>query len=114
MAKRTDIGGVFLVLPERFKGDFALFSADEKVVLLGFLAEGGDTNFIVRMAQARRRTLQRAGSDAVTDQSRRLLVGARLPRPLAEKYRACAHANGLSLYRFVCNALEREYRRLTK
>ena len=99
---------------ERFKGDFCLFSADEKVVLLGFLASGGSDTFIERLAAARRRTCQRADSDASTDLGRRLLVGARLPRPLAEKYRACASSHGLSLYRFVCSALEREYLRLTE
>lgn len=91
-----------------------LFSADEKVVLLGFLADGGDSAFLERLAAARRRTLQRADSDAATDLSRRLLIGARLPRELAERYRDCATEHGLSLYRFVCNALEREYTRLTK
>ena len=97
----------------QFKADLALFSADERVVILGTLAAGeAPVAFLERLAAARRRTAQRADSDTVTDLSRRLLVGARLPRALAERYRACAHANGLSLYRFVCNALEREYWRL--
>ena len=94
---------------ERFGADLVFFSADEKIVLLGFLADGGDQAFVERLAQARRRTAQRQESDAETDKGRRLLVGARLPRPLAEKYRACAKARGISLYRFVCLALEREY-----
>lgn len=94
---------------ERFGADLAFFSADEKIVILGFLAQGGDQAFVERLAQARRRTAQRQESDAATDQGRRLLVGARVPRPLAEKYRACAKARGISLYRFVCLALEREY-----
>jgi len=97
---------------ERFKGDFCLFSADEKIVLLGFLAAGGSESFVESLAKARRRTCQRADSDAETDLGRRLLVGARIPRPLAERYRKCAAAHGISLYRFVCNALEREFRRL--
>ena len=67
-----------------------------------------------RLAAARRRTQLRQDSDRMTDPARRILVGARLPRPLAEQYRACAAGHGLSLYRFVCNALEREYRRLTE
>jgi len=97
---------------QRFKGDFALFSADEKVVLLGFLAEGGGAEFVERLAAARRRTQQRADSDAATDARRRLTVGVRLPRELVEKYRACATEHGLSMYRFTCNALEREHARL--
>ena len=99
---------------ERFKADFCLFSADEKVVLLEFLASGGSSAFVERLAAARRRTCQRAESDAETDLGRRLLVGARLPRPLAEKYRSCAADHGMSLYRFVCSALEREFARLTR
>ena len=97
----------------RFRADLALFSADERAVLLDAL-EGGRVSpaLLIRLAQARRRTCQRAESDAITDRGRRILVGARLPRPLAERYRACASEHGLSLYRFVCNALEREYWRL--
>ena len=97
---------------ERFKADFCLFSADEKIVILEHLASGGDSAFVERLAAARRRTQQRADSDAETDKGRRLLVGTRLPRPLAEKYRACAKGHGMSLHAFVCSALEREFRRL--
>ena len=63
---------------------------------------------------ARRRTQQRRDSDRETDVQRRLLVGARLPRETAERYRACAKEHGLSLYAFAAAALEREYRRLTE
>ena len=100
---------------ERFKGDIMLFSADERVVILGALdAQEAPVAFLERLAAARRRTAQRADSDAETDRSRRILVGARLPRILADKYRECAASQGISLYRFVCNALEREYTRLTQ
>ena len=102
-----------MTISEHFKGDFCLFSADEKVVILGALAQGdAPVAFLERLAAARRRTQQRADSDAVTDLGRRLLVGARVPRELAERYRECATEHGLSLYRFVCNALEREYAHL--
>jgi len=98
---------------ERFKEDLSLFSADERAVLLGALrGRQLPPGVLISLAQARRRTVQRAESDAITDQGRRILVGARLPRVQAEKYRTCASLHGLSLYRFVCNALEREYWRL--
>ena len=98
---------------EQFRADLGLFSADERAVLLSALEAGQvRPGLLVRLAQARRRTCQRADSDAVTDQARRLLVGTRLPREPAEKYRQCASSHGLSLYRFVSNALEREYWRL--
>ena len=98
---------------ERFREDLYLFSADERAVLLAALEAGQvKPGLLVRLAAARRRTCQRADSDAVTDLGRRLLVGARLPRETAERYRQCAKEHGISLYRFVSNALEREYWRL--
>lgn len=57
---------------------------------------------------ARGRAEQKRESDARTDARRRKLIGARLPRAQAERCKRCADAQGLSLYRFVCNALERE------
>ena len=102
-----------MTISEQFKGDFCLFSADEKVVILGALAaQDAPVTFLERLAAARRRTSQRADSDAITDAKRRLTVGVRLPRELVEQYQACATAHGLSMYRFTCNALEREFQRL--
>ena len=89
------------------------FSADERAVLLGAVGHGQvPPAFLVRLAAARQRASSRSESDAKTDHARRILVGARLPRQTAERYRECAAAHGLSLYRFVANALEREYWRL--
>ena len=99
--------------PKQFCADVMLFSADERAVLLTWLAAGGDAALAERLAAARRRTYLRQASDAETDLGRRILVGARIPRPLAERYRGAAAAKGMSLYRFVCNALEREYQALT-
>lgn len=95
------------------EGGFLLFSAEEREVLLDALAHG-QRELVSALVLARRRTQQRRDSDAGTDVERRLLVGARLPRQTAERYRACARAHGLSLYSFACSALEREYRRLTR
>ena len=98
---------------ERFKADLMLFGADERRIILDALAaRDAPRPFLERLAAARRRTSQRQDSDAVTDHSRRVLVGVRLPRATAARYRACAAAHGLSLYRFVCVALEREFQRL--
>ena len=91
---------------------FLLFSAEEREVLLDALAQG-QRDLVAALVLARRRTQQRRDSDAETDVERRLLVGARVSRKRAERFRKCAQDHGLSLYRFVCNALEREYRRLT-
>lgn len=95
---------------------FSLLSAEEKTVVMLALDNSSSTvkDLVYNLCYARRRAAMRAASDRETDKDRRILVGARLNRPLAEKYRACARERGLSLYRFVCNALEREYRRLTE
>lgn len=92
--------------------DWSLFSAPERAVLMAYLASGGDPELLARLAKARRRSVLKADSDAWTDSMRRRLVGARVPIGQAVKYRICAQEHNLSLYRFVCNALEREYKRL--
>ena len=89
---------------------FRLFSAEERLVLeLAVEREEPIDKLVMDLCFARRRAAQRAASDRETDHLRRLLVGARIPRPLAEKYRAAAKTSGRSLYRFVLDALEREY-----
>lgn len=84
-----------------------LFSADERDILAQAMGEYPD--LVQRLLQAKVRANRRAGSDTVTDSARRILVGARLPRATAEQYRQAAAACGVSLYRFVCNALRHEY-----
>lgn len=92
---------------------FKLFSAEEREVLLDALAQG-QRELVTALVLARRRTGQRRDSDRKTDADRRILVGARLPRATGEQLRKCVQDHGMSLYRFVCQALEREYRRLTE
>lgn len=99
----------------RFHDNFSRFSADEKAVLRkACLAGDISLDLLERLAQARQRTQSRGESDARTDAGRRVLVGARLPRPTAERYKLAAKLKGVSLYRFACEALEREYQRLQK
>lgn len=61
---------------------------------------------VTEIAAARGRAQGRRTSDRITDLRRRTLVGARVPRDLKEKCRALAQARGVSLYRFVLDALE--------
>lgn len=92
-----------------------LFSVEEQDAILEAMSYNMPLAlFLGRLVLARRRAQQRRDSDAETDVKRRLLVGARLPRETAERYRECARSHGLSLYSFACSALEREYLRLTK
>lgn len=51
------------------------------------------------------RQRRRAESDARTDKVRRVLIGARLPRDVAERYRRAADRCGQSLYAWVADAL---------
>ena len=59
---------------------------------------------------AMRADLKRA-SDRRTDAQRRKLVGARMPREMAQRCKACADALGVSLYRFSMDALEEACRK---
>ena len=68
---------------------------------------------ITEIAQARGRAERKRKSNRITDFQRRTLVGARVPRALKEQCRALkeqcraqAQARGISLYRFVLDALE--------
>ena len=58
-----------------------------------------------------------AGKERLTNKAadrKRLLVGARIPRYLAERYRETAKKTHRSLYEFVCDALKAEYRKSTE
>lgn len=57
------------------------------------------------LVRAQARTNARRVSDARTDSARRTLVGARVPRADAERYRAAAAAEGVSLYAWTVAAL---------
>lgn len=86
---------------------FLLFSPEEQSALLRLL-DLGQQDLVAGVVRAKRRRKQLLEAD----DNCRLLVGARVHRQTAERYRKCARARGLSLYRFVCNALEREFQRL--
>ncbi len=51
------------------------------------------------------RALSKRSSDARTDRARRVLVGARVPRAFADRCKAAADRERVSLYRWVVSAL---------
>lgn len=53
------------------------------------------------------RAMAKKQSDKDTDGLRRVLVGARVKREFGEKCKRAAQSRGLSLYAWVCEALER-------
>lgn len=65
------------------------------------------------LVRAQARTNARRVSDARTDSARRTLVGARVPRADADRYRAAAAAEGVSLYAWVAAALRDHYAKST-
>ena len=58
------------------------------------------------LAVAMRRFKQRVASDTITDRNRRTLVGAHVPRYIAEEYKELAAEKGISLHKWVYHALE--------
>ena len=61
-----------------------------------------------RYAITRYRDSRKAREDAARDARRRVLVGARLDRGTADRVKAAANARGVSVYRFVRDAIEKE------
>lgn len=91
-------------------------SADEKRALIAALECLKELRGPVRKMEeclcdigiAMQRTQRRRESDARTDKARRVTVGARVRAEDAQRYRECAEYLGLSMYRFVVNALDAE------
>lgn len=86
--------------------DFSMFSTAEQAILWKILKAGASPKALKELSKARRRAVKRAASDKVTDRKRRILVGARIGREQAERYRKDAEQRGMSLYRYVVTALE--------
>ena len=68
-----------------------------------------EVNAVTTLLEAARRRAQRRASDDVTDPARRKLIGARLPREQVARYEEHARAQGLSVYAWVSQAIERQY-----
>lgn len=62
-------------------------------------------------AVVRYRNSIKARRDAIRDRRERTLIGARIPRDNAKEVREAAQGSGRSVYRFVCDAVEREIAR---
>lgn len=69
-------------------------------------------DIVTAIGEAAGRDVMKANSDKWTDSKRRKLVGARVPQEAAARCRRCAQARGISLYRFVVEALEEACKRV--
>lgn len=66
------------------------------------------------LAAAKYRTDSRKRSDKQTDRKRRKLIGAKLPIEVAEEIQLLADLQGVSVYRFVVDALDAARRKARK
>ena len=62
-------------------------------------------DLLAAVQDARARTARNRAADRETDARRRKLVGARLPRAVADRVTAAAAAEGLSVYEWTRNAI---------
>ncbi len=94
-----------MVAYERFKEAFDLLSADEQRAVLQAVETSSRPSDVVAIVMAIDRTRGRRFSDRATDARRRVLVGARVPRELADKVKLAAQEKGVSVYRFVLDTI---------
>lgn len=96
-----------LLEPERSAADKAMrLIQDTKK---GRLSKVRAIDAVGLMIRASARGTHKKAADRRNDAAARTLVGARIPRETARRYREAAAAQGVSLYRWVCTALEEHY-----
>lgn len=91
-----------LPAPEKRAARKAMLSLDRKAVPQARAIEA-----VGEVVRAAARGHAKRVSDQETDRRRRVLVGARVLREDADRYRAAAEARGVSLYAWAAAALER-------
>lgn len=96
-----------LLEPERSAADRAMRLIKE--TKKGWLSKSRAVDAVGIMIRASARGTHKAAADRRNDAAARTLVGARIPRETARRYREAATAQGMSLYRWVCTALEEHY-----
>lgn len=96
-----------LVEPERSAANRAISMIQR--TKKGWLSQARAVDAVGLMIRASARGRYKRHKDKVTDAEARTLVGARIPRETASRYKEAAAAEGVSLYRWVCTALEKHY-----
>lgn len=96
-----------LLEPERSAADKAMRLIKE--TKKGWLSKSRAIDAVGLMIRASARGTHKKTADRRNDAAARTLVGARIPRETAQRYREAAAAQGMSLYRWVCTALEEHY-----
>ena len=96
-----------LLEPERSAANRAMRLIKE--TKKGWLSKSRAVDAVGIMIRASARGTHKAAADRRNDATARTLVGARIPRETARRYREAAAAQDMSLYRWVCTALENHY-----
>lgn len=113
------MGGIVPTIPEtqinrlvNLVGDLPVDERKAALDALRYLQERKGTinhvdglRLLLDVYMARARSEQRRSSDRVTDRKRRTLIGARVPRKMADDCRRAAFDEGLSLNAWVTKAL---------
>lgn len=79
--------------------------------LLLSLDDKKDRDALIDLLCTMRRSEQKRRSDRITDPDRRVLIGARLPRWLADQYKEQARISKRSMYAWASEAFMEKYRR---
>lgn len=94
-----------LLQPERGAADRAMRMIQGK----GHVTKLRALDALSLVIRASARGSRKRPQDRANDAAARTLIGARIPRETADRYREAAAAEGVSLYRWVCTALEKHY-----
>lgn len=82
--------------------------AKEQRILQELWKAGANKKLLWELAKARKRAGQKTDSEL----RQRILVGARIPRETARRYRTAAAARGWSMYRFSIEAYEQMFHKM--
>ncbi len=91
---------------ERFNDTLRLLFEDERRAVFHAMHTAVCEEDVEDIVLAMERTRCRRASDRATDARRRVLIGARVPRALAEQVREAARGKGVSVYRFIVDIIK--------
>jgi len=91
---------------DRFDAALHLLSENEKRAVLHAMHTAVCEEDVEDLVLAMERTRRKRASDRATDSRRRVLVGARVPRALAERVKDAARNKDVSVYRFIVDIIK--------
>ena len=92
---------------EAIKRDYKYLTAAERRILETGIQQGATPGkLLAALIRERERVGRKAALNAASDHDRRILVGARVPRTLADAVKQAAERDGKTTYRFLVDLLE--------